>query len=121
MDRCLACGCLLGAVVLLRTPFPRLLATIAWLQQRTPRAANAQQAAEFVAAVAAAGRSARGRVACLERSLAVTLLGVVRRRRVEWCIGARLLPYATHAWIEVDGRPVGEPATDRPYLLLLRA
>ncbi|MGH3908141.1 MAG: lasso peptide biosynthesis B2 protein [Pseudonocardiaceae bacterium] len=82
-------GCLLGAVVLLRTPFPRLLAIVAWVQRRTPRPANAQQAAQLVAAVAAAGRSSRGRVACLERSLAVTLLGALRRRRVDWCIGAR--------------------------------
>lgn len=121
LDRLLARGCLLAATMLLRIPFSRLLATVVWCQQRTPQRATAQQAAEFIAAVTAAGRSSRGRVACLERSLAAALLGVLRRRRVEWCIGARLMPYAAHAWVGVAGHAVGEPLTDRPYLLLLRA
>lgn len=43
------------------------------------------------------------------------------RRRVVWCIGARLMPYTAHAWIEADGRAIGEPLPpDRPYLLLLQ-
>jgi hypothetical protein len=31
------------------------------------------------------------------------------------------MPYAGHAWIEVDAEPIGEPsAPDRPYLVLVR-
>lgn len=120
LDRYLARWCLCLATALLRMPFPRLLATVTWLQQRTTREATTEHAMEFTAAVAVAGRPVRGRVACLEGSLAVTLLAVLRCRRVDWCIGARLLPYASHAWVEVGGQAVGEPATDRPYLLLLR-
>lgn len=69
-------------------------------------------------------RSARwfpGRAACLENSLAAALAALLTRRSVDWCIGARLMPYAAHAWIEVEGAPVGEPwEPDRPYLLLQR-
>jgi hypothetical protein len=57
----------------------------------------------------------------LENSLAAVLAAAARGRVVDWCIGARLAPFASHAWIETDGNPVGEPANpDRPYLLLLR-
>ena len=77
---------------------------------------------EAQAAVNGARRASRyfpGRAACLENSRAAVLTGLLHRRKTHWCIGARTLPYAAHAWVEAENTPVGEPA-DRPYHVLLR-
>nr|WP_184293704.1 lasso peptide biosynthesis B2 protein [Nocardiopsis algeriensis] len=118
------CAGLLGftlAVVLLRLPLKYSVAVVAQLKRRTPGPATV---AETETAVVAARRAARwfpGRAACLENSLAAALTALLMGHRVDWCIGARLMPYAAHAWVEAEGVPVGEPAEpDRPYLLLQR-
>jgi hypothetical protein len=51
-------------------------------------------------------------VLCLQRSVATTLL--LRRYgiRAEMLIGAQLLPFKSHAWVEVDGTVVN----DKPYM-----
>ncbi|MEV6850727.1 lasso peptide biosynthesis B2 protein [Actinoplanes sp. NPDC051411] len=46
---------------------------------------------------------------CLQRSVAVALLTRARGRWADWVSGVNLQPFAAHAWVEVDGRPVGEP------------
>ncbi|WP_415197133.1 lasso peptide biosynthesis B2 protein [Silvibacterium sp.] len=52
------------------------------------------------------------RVLCLQRSAATTLL----LRRHGWpatmVIGAQLLPFESHAWVEIDGCVVN----DKPYI-----
>ncbi|WP_263408855.1 lasso peptide biosynthesis B2 protein [Terriglobus tenax] len=52
------------------------------------------------------------RVLCLQRSAALAVL----LRRYSWdaelVIGAQLLPFQSHAWVEVEGRVVN----DRPYI-----
>jgi hypothetical protein len=52
------------------------------------------------------------RVFCLQRSAATTLL--LRRHGIdaELVIGAKLLPFRSHAWVEVNGQVVN----DRPYM-----
>jgi hypothetical protein len=51
-------------------------------------------------------------VRCLQRSCAAALL----LRRYGWpasmVIGAQLLPFQSHAWVEIDGRVVN----DKPYV-----
>jgi hypothetical protein len=53
------------------------------------------------------------RVLCLQRSAATTLL--LRRHGwdAEMVIGAKLLPFQSHAWVEVNGAVVN----DKPYML----
>ena len=46
---------------------------------------------------------------CLQRSLATALLCRMRGVWPTWCTGVRTEPFRAHAWVEVDGRPVGEP------------
>lgn len=120
-NRVLAGLCIWLATALLRLRFGRVLAVARWAKRRCARPATATEAAGATAAVQVAARNRAGRVACLEQSLATVLMAALRLRSVDWCIGARLMPYASHAWIEVDGDPIGEPSTqDRPYHLLLR-
>lgn len=51
-------------------------------------------------------------VLCLQRSAATTIL--LRRYgwKAEMVIGAQMLPFQAHAWVEVDGSVVN----DRPYI-----
>jgi hypothetical protein len=52
------------------------------------------------------------RVLCLQRSAATTFL--LRRRGIhaELIIGAQIVPFKSHAWVEVDGAVVN----DKPYM-----
>ena len=52
------------------------------------------------------------RVQCLQRSAATAVL--LRRHgwKAEMVIGAQLLPFQSHAWVEIDGAVVN----DKPYM-----
>jgi Transglutaminase-like superfamily len=58
-------------------------------------------------AVAVSARCAG--LGCLQRSVATVLLCRAWGRWADWCTGFRVEPFAAHAWVEADGRPVGEP------------
>ncbi|EQD88249.1 transglutaminase superfamily protein [Saccharopolyspora erythraea NRRL 2338] len=46
---------------------------------------------------------------CLQRSIATALLCRARGTRPTWCTGVRTQPFAAHAWVEAEGRLIGEP------------
>ena len=52
------------------------------------------------------------RVLCLQRSAATTILLRRNGSKAELVIGAQLLPFRSHAWVEIDGQVVN----DKPYL-----
>jgi hypothetical protein len=52
------------------------------------------------------------RVLCLQRSAATVLLFRRHGFAAQLVIGAQVFPFRSHAWTEVDGRPVG----DRSYI-----
>jgi hypothetical protein len=102
-----------AAVVMLRVlPFRVSLAAARILKRILAREPASQQDAEQ--AVAARDWAARwfpGRVACLENSLAALLFTALHRRNAAWCIGFRLQPAESHAWIQdSNGNPAGEPS-----------
>jgi hypothetical protein len=120
-DQFLAPLCLTLASGLLRLRFGRVLALARWNTQRCRRPATSNEATSMTSAIRTAARHRAGRMACLEHSLAAVILAGLRRHSVEWCIGARLMPFASHAWIELDGKPIGEPEhRDRRYHVLVR-
>ena len=45
---------------------------------------------------------------CLQRSVAVMLRGRIARRPPDWVSGFQVSPFIAHAWVEVDGIPIGE-------------
>jgi Transglutaminase-like superfamily len=53
------------------------------------------------------------RVLCLQRSTATTLLLRHYGHKAEMVIGAQMLPFKSHAWVELDGVIVN----DKPYML----
>lgn len=46
---------------------------------------------------------------CLQRSLAVAVVLMLQRKPVTWCLGVKVSPFQSHAWIELDGQPFREP------------
>ncbi len=56
---------------------------------------------------------------CLQRSLATALLCRLGGAWPTWCTGVRTPPFAAHAWVEADGRRVGEPEDTADYRTLL--
>jgi hypothetical protein len=79
---------------------------------RGARAADHASVRVYRAAVVAVSPSCRGQQGCLRRSLAVMLLARLHGQRPDWCVGVRTSPFAAHAWVEADGRPVGEEGPD---------
>jgi hypothetical protein len=60
-----------------------------------------------------------GEEACVPRSLAVVLLCRARGVWPTWCLGVRTRPpFGAHAWVEAEGRLVGE-AVDASYFTKL--
>ncbi|MFW5418627.1 lasso peptide biosynthesis B2 protein [Nocardiopsis sp. CNT-189] len=49
---------------------------------------------------------------CLERSIATALLCRVGGTWPDWCTGVALRPFRAHAWVEAEGRPIGEDEQD---------
>lgn len=45
---------------------------------------------------------------CLQRSVAVMLRGIIAKRTPDWVSGFQVSPFIAHAWVEVDGIPIGE-------------
>ncbi|WP_442941665.1 lasso peptide biosynthesis B2 protein [Nocardia sp. NBC_00416] len=56
---------------------------------------------------------------CLPRSIAAALLCRVRGTWPRWCTGVCVEPFRAHAWIEAEGRMVGESATTDKYEVVL--
>jgi len=100
--------CAAGAArLLIRLP-PARLARVLVLISRGSRPATHEQAARARRAVVSVSPRSAG-LGCLQRSVATVLLCRVRGRWPDWCTGFRVRPFAAHAWVEVDGRPVDEP------------
>ena len=45
---------------------------------------------------------------CLQRAVAVMLWGIIARRTPDWISGFQVSPFIAHAWLEIDGIPIGE-------------
>ena len=56
---------------------------------------------------------------CLQRSIAVVLLCRLAGTSPVWKTGYRVAPFAAHAWVEVEGRPVAEPGDVSSYTTVI--
>ncbi|MEV8636248.1 lasso peptide biosynthesis B2 protein [Streptosporangium sp. NPDC051023] len=52
---------------------------------------------------------------CLQRSVAVVILCRLQGNAPDWCAGFALHPFIAHAWVEVNGLPIGEPEKVSAY------
>ncbi|MCK1794769.1 lasso peptide biosynthesis B2 protein [Streptomyces sp. XM4193] len=96
-----------AARVLIRLRPKRLRRVLSALA-RGARPADAQRALAARDAVVAVSTRCAGQ-GCLQRAVATALLCRSAGTWPDWCTGVRARPFQAHAWVEVDGRAVGEP------------
>ncbi|ARF53079.1 lasso peptide biosynthesis B2 protein [Streptomyces gilvosporeus] len=108
-----------AARLLSRLPPQRIRSALA-LVRRGAAAATPQQAQAARDAMCAVSLMCAGPQGCLPRSLGTALLCRLWGVWPTWCTGVRVVPpFAAHAWVEVDGRLVGEAAPDDYFTRLL--
>ncbi len=102
-----------------RRRFARM-ATLAGAATVRRRPADAVQAEASLRAVRRVAGVVPARVACLEESVAALVALALAGFGAQWRHGVATDPVRLHAWIEVDGNPVDEPASTRSYTPVLR-
>jgi hypothetical protein len=106
------------AARLLAHPPPRRIRAVLGLARRVGRPARYHEALRARQDVTAVSTLGAGRF-CLQRSLATALLCRMRGNRPSWCSGVRTAPFGAHAWVEAEGRPVGEPNDTATYRTMI--
>lgn len=83
--------------------------------------ASSKQVHRIRDTVCAVSRRCAG-LGCLQRSIAVVLACRWFHGSVpDWCAGFALEPFTAHAWVEVNGTPIGEPAKISTYYVMQSA
>jgi hypothetical protein len=99
---------LLPAVALALLP-PRHIRTVLGILRRGAAPATTAQAQSARDAMCAVSLRCAGPKGCLPRSLGAALVCRLGGTWPAWCTGVRVTPpFTAHAWIEAEGRPVGE-------------
>ncbi|MFF4160668.1 lasso peptide biosynthesis B2 protein [Streptomyces sp. NPDC001678] len=98
---------------------PRRIRQVLSLARRGAAPATGEQALTARRAVVALSARCAGE-ACLQRSVATALLCRMRGTWPDWCTGVRTAPFRAHAWVEAEGRPVGEPFPADYYRTLIK-
>ncbi|MFD5268944.1 lasso peptide biosynthesis B2 protein [Streptomyces sp. NPDC058335] len=110
---------LLPALVLSLLP-PRRIRAVLERARRGARPATVAQATTARDAMCAVSLRCAGPKGCLPRSLGAALLCRLTGSWPTWCTGVRVVPpFTAHAWIEADGRPVGEGVPDDYFTRLI--
>ncbi|BCK54678.1 lasso peptide biosynthesis B2 protein [Nocardia wallacei] len=97
---------------------PRRLRAVLTLLRRGAAPADHSRALWAREAVTAVSTRCAGRY-CLQRSIATAVLCRLTGTWPTWCTGVRTAPTAAHAWVEAEGRAVGEPPDTAAYHVLL--
>jgi hypothetical protein len=107
------------ARLLVLLPAHRLQRVLSVLS-RGARPAGADETTAVRDAVLATSLAMNGLRNCLPRSVAVTLLCRARGSWPTWCVGVRTAPpFTAHAWVEAEGRLIGEPGRHDSWARLL--
>lgn len=106
-----------AARLLARLPPRRIQAVLRWVRRGAAPApyAKALMARQHVMAVSTLCSGTY----CLPRSLATTPLCRLGGTWPTWCTGVRTTPFAAHAWVEAEGRAVGESEDTAGYRTML--
>jgi hypothetical protein len=98
-----------GAARLLATQPPGRIRAVLGRLERGTTPATVEEAKAARDTVVAVSLHCSAREGCLARSLATVLLCRLGGRWPTWCVGARRMPpFGAHAWVEAEGRMVGE-------------
>ncbi|WP_461083858.1 lasso peptide biosynthesis B2 protein [Streptomyces deserti] len=118
MRRRLAARTAVAAALLVARLPPRRIRAVLNAVRRGARPADYAQALRARQDVTAVSTLCAGRF-CLQRSLATALLCRMRGSWPTWCSGVRMPPFAAHAWVEAEGRRVGEPQDTVTYRTII--
>ncbi|MGY0071683.1 lasso peptide biosynthesis B2 protein (plasmid) [Streptomyces sp. QTS137] len=116
--RRLAARTAVGAARLLAHLPPDRLQAVLRAARRGAKSASYDTASTARGDVTAVSVLCSGRY-CLQRSLATVLLCRIGGTWPTWCTGVRTSPFAAHAWVEAEGRPVDEPADTAAFHTML--
>ncbi|MGW3357062.1 lasso peptide biosynthesis B2 protein [Streptomyces bungoensis] len=120
LGRRLAARLVVVPAVLLSLLPPRHLRTALRLVRRGAAPATAAQARRARDALCAVSLRCAGPKGCLPRSLGTALLCRLGGTWPTWCTGASVVPpFTAHAWVEAEGRPVGEDLPDDYFARLI--
>jgi hypothetical protein len=98
-----------GAARLLASQSPGRIRAVLGRLRRGAEPATFEQAKAARDTVVAVSLHCAAREGCLVRSLATVLLCRLGGCWPTWCVGARRMPpFGAHAWVEAEGRMVGE-------------
>jgi hypothetical protein len=98
-----------GVARLLATQPPRRTRKVLSRLRRGAAPATFEQVKAARDTVVAVSLHCAARQGCVARSLATVLLCRLQGQWPTWCVGARRVPpFGAHAWVEAEGRPVGE-------------
>jgi hypothetical protein len=98
-----------GVARLLATQPPRRIRKLLSRLRRGAAPATFEQAKVARDTVVTVSLACAAREGCVARSLATVLLCRLRGQWPTWCVGARRVPpFGAHAWVEAEGRLVGE-------------
>ncbi|MEU3255155.1 lasso peptide biosynthesis B2 protein [Streptomyces sp. NPDC006997] len=110
---------LLPALALSLLP-PRHIRAVLEVARRGAVPADGVRAQDARDALCAVSLRCAGPKGCLPRSLGAALLCRLGGTWPTWCTGVRVVPpFTAHAWIEAEGRPVGEGAPDDYFARLV--
>ncbi|GAA1539691.1 hypothetical protein GCM10009678_22530 [Actinomadura kijaniata] len=99
---------------------PHRLRTVLTLLRRGAAPAGHAHAAAARQAVTTVSLTCLGPQGCLPRSLATVLLCRMAGRWPTWCVGVRVTPpFGAHAWVEAEGRLVGEGVPEGYFTTLI--
>ncbi|MEQ3552594.1 lasso peptide biosynthesis B2 protein [Pseudonocardia nematodicida] len=121
-----AAACALATVLLVRAigrrehAFSRLLRLVRATAGVARCPARDTQVVAVLHCVRVIGGVSPFRTACLEETVAAMLALAVTGRRVGWCHGIAADPIRLHAWLRLDGCPVGEPISTLRFTPLLQ-
>ena len=98
-----------AAAWLLATRPPGQIRSLLGRLRRDVEPASYEQAKAARDTVVAVSLHCAAREGCVARSLATVLLCRLGGHWPTWCVGARRMPpFGAHAWVEAEGRMVGE-------------
>lgn len=99
---------------------PRRIRAVLGVLRRGAVPAGAAQARDARDAMCAASLRCAGPKGCLPRSLGAALLCRLGGTWPTWCTGVRVVPpFTAHAWIEAEGRLVGESVPEDYFARLV--
>ncbi|WP_222131134.1 lasso peptide biosynthesis B2 protein [Pseudonocardia sp. C8] len=100
--------------------FSRLLRLVRAASRVARRPARDTQVTQVLDCVRVIGRLSPFRTACLEETVAAMLALALTGRRAGWCHGIAADPIRLHAWLSLDGCPVGEPTSTLRFTPLIQ-